>query len=91
MPTISWFYGISIRMFFNDHPPPHFHASFAGREAQIEIATGRVLRGRLPPAQRRLVQGWTLRYHDRLMDCWREAGADRPPSRVPGLGSEDDD
>jgi hypothetical protein len=26
MPTISVFYGISIRMFFNDHAPPHFHA-----------------------------------------------------------------
>jgi len=23
MPTISAFYGILIRMFFNDHPPPH--------------------------------------------------------------------
>ncbi len=28
MPTISWFYGISIRMFLNDHPPPHFHAYY---------------------------------------------------------------
>jgi len=26
MPTISWFYGIAIRMFYNDHAPPHFHA-----------------------------------------------------------------
>jgi hypothetical protein len=24
MPTISWFYGIAIRMYFLDHPPPHF-------------------------------------------------------------------
>jgi hypothetical protein len=26
MPTISQFYGITIRMYFDDHPPPHFHA-----------------------------------------------------------------
>ena len=38
MPTIAYFYGIAIRMFFNDHPPPHFHARYAGREARIEEA-----------------------------------------------------
>jgi len=26
MPTISIFYGIIIRMFFEEHAPPHFHA-----------------------------------------------------------------
>jgi len=30
MPTISWFYGNSIRMYFNDHAPPHFHAIIGG-------------------------------------------------------------
>jgi hypothetical protein len=28
MPTISWFYGIAIRMYFLDHPPPHFQAMY---------------------------------------------------------------
>ena len=28
MPTISLFYGISIRLFYNDHAPPHFHAVY---------------------------------------------------------------
>ena len=28
MPTISVFYGIVIRMFFNDHAPPDFHARY---------------------------------------------------------------
>jgi hypothetical protein len=31
MPTISFFYGIAIQMFWNDHAPPHFHARY-GRE-----------------------------------------------------------
>jgi hypothetical protein len=26
MPTISEFFGILIRMYWDDHPPPHFHA-----------------------------------------------------------------
>ena len=44
MPRISEFYGIVIEMFFRDHPPPHFHARYAGEEAVIEIATGVVIR-----------------------------------------------
>lgn len=28
MPTISFFYGIAIRMYFRDHAPPHFHAIY---------------------------------------------------------------
>jgi hypothetical protein len=39
MPTICAFYGILIRMFFNDHPPPHFHARYGEFEATIEIDT----------------------------------------------------
>jgi len=40
MPTISTFYGIFIRMYFNDHAPPHFHAIHGEHEATIAIATG---------------------------------------------------
>ena len=39
MPTISKFFGISIRMYYDDHPPPHFHAYYAEDSAKIEIAT----------------------------------------------------
>lgn len=28
MPVISHFYGIAIKMYFNDHLPPHFHAIY---------------------------------------------------------------
>jgi hypothetical protein len=28
MPEISRFYGIVIRMFYNEHQPPHFHALY---------------------------------------------------------------
>jgi hypothetical protein len=39
MPEISRFFGIVIRMFYNDHAPPHFHATYGDREALIEIET----------------------------------------------------
>ncbi len=48
MPAISVFYGILIRMFFNDHPPPHFHARYGEFEATIDIATLDIMEGQLP-------------------------------------------
>jgi len=37
MPQISIFFGIIIRMYFDDHNPPHFHASYAENQAIIDI------------------------------------------------------
>ncbi len=48
MPEISRFFGIIIRMYWNDHEPPHFHAIYGDFEALIEIETLAVFRGELP-------------------------------------------
>ncbi len=48
MPTISQFYGIIIRMFFEEHAPPHFHAQYAEHKAAINILTLDILEGQLP-------------------------------------------
>ena len=45
VPRISAFYGIIIAMYFDDHPPPHFHAKYGEHQAQIAIASGEVLNG----------------------------------------------
>ena len=56
MPIVSIFFGIVIRMFHNEHAPPHFHASYQGFEALIVIADGSVLAGSLPRKALRIVQ-----------------------------------
>jgi hypothetical protein len=33
VPELARFYGIIIRMFAPDHPPPHFHAVYGDAEA----------------------------------------------------------
>ena len=58
MPEISRFLGIVIRMYFLDHDPPHFHAAYAGAEAQIRIRPLGVLGGTLPPRALALVVEW---------------------------------
>jgi hypothetical protein len=37
MPRISTFFGIVIWMYYNDHQPPRFHATYGGQEALILI------------------------------------------------------
>ncbi|MDH5564731.1 MAG: DUF4160 domain-containing protein, partial [Nitrospirota bacterium] len=49
MPEISRFFGIVIKMFFDDHKPPHFHAEYGSDLALIDIRTLAEFSGRLPP------------------------------------------
>jgi Domain of unknown function (DUF4160) len=58
MPEISRFFGIVIKMFFDDHNPPHFHAEYGGDLALIDIRTLSVFSGRLPPRVTGLVIEW---------------------------------
>lgn len=85
MPTIAWFYGIAIRMYVRDHPPPHFQAVYAEHEANVSIDTGEVIEGRLPRAAARLVKEWTLLRQQELRENWRRARAGDPPERLAGL------
>ena len=47
MPEISRFFGITIKMFWDDHNPPHFHAEYAGEVVQIDLCDFSVLHGSL--------------------------------------------
>ena len=49
MPEICRFYGISIRINFRDHNPPHFHALYGEHEAVIKINSISVVKGSFPP------------------------------------------
>lgn len=58
MPRISVFHGVAISMYWDDHPPPHFHATHAGDEAKFDIDSMEVVGGRLPTAVVRRVREW---------------------------------
>ena len=66
MPEISRFFGIVIRMFFDDHNPPHFHADYGGDEALIDIRNLSVFAGRLPPRVMGLVIEWATLHREEL-------------------------
>lgn len=78
MPEIARFYGIVIRMYFDDHNPPHFHAVYGEHQAQIEIRGLTVFGGGLPPRALGLVVEWAAQHQDQLLEDWERAQAHLP-------------
>ena len=85
MPEISRFFGIIIRMYFGDHPPPHFHAEYGGSRVKVEIGTLAVIDGHLPPRALGLVTEWAALHRDELIELWELAAASQPLHKVPPL------
>lgn len=85
MPRISAFYGIVITMYWRDHPPAHFHASYSGDAAEIEIGSGKLIEGWLPPRAQRLVGEWATAHQQELRDNWERARAHEPLTAIEPL------
>ena len=85
MPTISEFFGIIIRMYFNDHPPAHFHAYYAEAEAIYIIQTLEVLAGGLPRRAHNLVLEWASEHRTELLADWSQAQHSQPLSPITPL------
>lgn len=76
MPEISRFLGMIIKMFFDDHNPPHFHVEFQEYRAIINIQTSDIIEGYLPPKQLRLIQVWTSIHEEELLENFINLGKD---------------
>jgi hypothetical protein len=85
MPEVSRFFGIVIRMFWDDHNPPHFHAFYGDELALVDITTLSVFAGRLPPRALGLVIEWATMHQQQLLDSWRMAQAQQPLSKIEPL------
>ena len=78
MPKVSEFFGISIYIYWRDHPPPHFHAVYGEHEAAVSIHTLGLLSGDLPPRAFGLVMEWATRHQIDLLRVWKRAEALEP-------------
>ncbi len=85
MPEISRFYGIVIKMFFDDHEPPHFHAQYGEYEALIAINNLGIISGDLPPKALSLVIEWASIYKDNLIADWEKARNLEALEKIPPL------
>lgn len=85
MPEVSRFFGIVIRMYYNDHNPPHFHAVYGSVEAVVAIGRAEILMGELPKRAVAMVVEWSDAHRDELLENWRRLRDGRPPLPVPPL------
>ena len=72
MPVLSRFYGIIIRMYFqqSEHNPPNIHALYGDDVAAIDIQTGKIIEGHLPPKASSMVSEWTELHKAELLHIW---------------------
>lgn len=82
MPTISTFYGLTIRMYYDDHPPPHFHVYYADQSAIIAIDTLEVQEGNLTRRAIALILEWAQEHRDALRLNWALAESHEPLQRI---------
>lgn len=85
MPELCRFYGIVIRMYFDDHGPPHFHAIYGGDEALVGIESLAVLHGRLPPRAQGLVVEWASMRQEALREAWTRSKRLEAPGTIAPL------
>lgn len=88
MPTIAAFQGIIVRMWHDDHPPPHVHVSYQGFEAEVDISKGTVSNDNLPPRVAGLIRHWCARHKFELLQNWQRAKQFEPLVKI---RSEPDD
>jgi hypothetical protein len=85
MPEISRFLGIIIRMFYDEHNPPHLHAEYSGKKVLVDF-NGNVLAGDLGSrVALRLVREWIDMHVAELMENWEWASSGTPLKKIAPL------
>ncbi|MGN0351576.1 MAG: DUF4160 domain-containing protein [Roseburia sp.] len=87
MPLISSFYGILIKMYFNDdeqHHTPHLHAFYAEYSASVDFY-GNILAGSLPSGKLKLVLAWIEIHQEELHALWNLMQTEATYFRIKGL------
>lgn len=85
MPEVSRFFGISVRMYYDDHNPPHFHAIYSEDEVEVGIDPLTILRGGLPRRAIGMVMEWAAAHQAELLANWQLLNTDQPPNRIDPL------
>lgn len=78
MPEICRFFGIIITVYYDDHPPPHFHARYGNQRARFAIEDLRMIDGNIQSRVRGLVVEWASLHQDELGREWELAREQLP-------------
>lgn len=72
-------------MYYNDHPPPHFHVRYNQQKAIIEIETLSIIQGKLTPRILGLVIEWAAIHKAELLANWQRARQQNPLEKIEPL------
>lgn len=85
MPVISVFFGIVIRMFYQEHEPGHFHAEHQGQRATFDFS-GKMAAGQIHSGTaKRLIRDWARLHRQELEANWRRIKSGEPLERIAPL------
>lgn len=85
MPIISAFFGIVVRMFYQEHEPPHFHAEYQGQQAKFDFAGEMIVGSIGSRTARRLIREWAVQHATELAGNWEKMKAGEPLDRIAPL------
>jgi hypothetical protein len=88
MPIISYFFGITIRMYHDDHPPMHIHVEYQGYVALVSIITGEIIKGNLPKKATSIVKEWIITHQVELEHNWELAQQFEPLEKIQGADND---
>jgi hypothetical protein len=72
MPTVHRFGAVSVRIYADDHRPPHFHIVAPDFHVLVRISDLTVIAGEARPAQLAEVLAWARANRERLALRWAE-------------------
>ncbi len=87
MPEISRFFGIVIKMYFNDttqHHKPHVHVTYGEYKCVIGI-DGELLAGSIPTRPLKMVVGWLALHEEEAYRAWNKAVRNEEFERIEPL------
>ncbi len=85
MPTICKFLGMIITMYWDEHPPPHFHVKHGNYRAIIDILTGSIIKGKLPKSALKPLEEWRILHNQELLDNWNRREQGKPVLKIKPL------
>ena len=72
MPTLQRFGAVSLRMYADDHRPPHFHVVGPDFQVLVRISDLAVIAGEARPAQIAAAVAWAAERREALALKWAE-------------------
>jgi hypothetical protein len=82
VPEVSRFFGIIIRVYYDDHDPPHLHAQYQEGRVLLDFR-GNILRGDLRSRTAlRMVREWIDLHEAELVEDWELARAGKELKKI---------